>query len=1573
MSSIKNYILQQVAAKSITQEQAKKFLAELGAGDSRQQEPIAIIGMSGRFPKAENVDEFWQLLRGGVNCIDDYPTGRRKDNEPILRNPYYTEFIVGNPIPEAELPNAHARAGYLQQIDKFDAAFFGIPPAEATYMDPSQRIALEAAWTTMEDAGYGGDRLFGSKTGVYIGKEHTNYSLYRYCSVQDPMQLTGSWESVMASRISFLFNFRGPCMVVDTACSAGLVSVHMACSAIRNGECDTALAGGINITMGGELRTNFQGGMKMDSVESDDGVIRTFDAKANGTVWGEGVVLVMLKPLNIAVKDGDHIYGVIKGSAINNDGASNGLTAPNAEAQEEVILQAWKNAGINPENLSYIEAHGTGTVLGDPIEFKGLSSAFRRYTERRQFCAIGSLKTNMGHLVAASGCASLIKVLKQLQHQEIAPTINFNEPNHYINFHSSPLFVNDRLRPWDVSGTRYAAISSFGFSHTNCHMVIEEAPKLVSPEQGRQHYCFTVSAKKQSLLLDYLQRYQVRCSTEDWNLADLCYTANIGRGAYSHRVAIITSSTIELRTALEQAIAVLQNNETSDATQRIFYGKHVIVSDKKTQREAGEITDKEKKSLTETASSQLTMLAQNPEANLTELARLFCLGADVDWRVFYQGERRLLLSVPSYPFEKSRFWADPKLTKIATFSSSLHPLVNRLHKQGDEYWIFESEFNIDSHWVLADHKIKGVAVVPGTTYLEMVRFVACYVTGWQQVEFNNIFFLQPMVVAEKQTRRVRISVARDAAVLSLTIISQDLTDTKDDGWQTHVEGKVVELTKPAEAVVDLVAIKATATETIEDYVGERDTGVFQFGIHWDTVRSVWTLPSTTLAKLVLPTELQTEIQQFLIHPSVLDNAMNLISQIDGQTYLPFLYKSFRLFAPFTAEMYTYIKPQLAAAGGETQTYNVVLCDNTGRVLAEIDGYVTKRVHSFNFNALEQHTGYLATRWIPLANLQTSTLPGSLVLVNASSLDISAFAQRWSDFGVAVRTLELDSSLVNEAAIDTLVKEQIAGADAVVYIAPVNLLPIAELDVATAETYNQLSVCAIFHLLKSLVKHKVKLAQGLNLVTTRSFSLTHAAKDINPFGAAAAKLLLSAAQEIPDLKVRVLDQLSVNPQVAKQLFSLPTGKLIVLHGEDEQAYCQELFPRTFDDAGESVVAAEGVYIITGGLGGLGLAAANYIAQHAKAHVVLLGRSPLAPASEWGNLATQAGDKKQAARYQQLVDLQSKLASVNYFAIDISDAAAVNQLIAKVAAEKGAIRGVFHLAGVAGDGYVMRKDFSTFAQVLAPKITGTLNLLRSLAQHSLDFIYLYSSITALTADAGQSDYAAANAFMDAVASSADNIIAVNWSNWSEVGMAVDFGIAPDQAPFTSIATEDAFKKLHSIHKANQQSPLGPIIPGDINPPLLVDALDSLPFVFSSELHALIKRAATTSGDSAETIEVDIRGKSKEDLSATETVLAKIFARILGLSEVDVFTNFLDMGGNSLIATHLLRLIDEYYPGVVDISDIFSYPSIEAMGEYIDQKHTPESSVTNEPATNVNWEDMLDQVLDGNTSIDDVLNKL
>jgi polyketide synthase PksN len=474
-----------------------------------------------------------------VGCIRDIPAPRKKDVED------YLAFVNKHP---AEI--TYEDAAYLDEIDQFDYRFFRLSPKEASLMDPNQRLFLQTAWTTLEDAGYGGQRLVGTRTGVYVG--FGGDSEYKKLVAHlDPSSLslavTGNLPPIIASRLSYLLDLKGPSMLVNTVCSSSLLAVHLACQGIRNGECHLAIAGGVQ-TYVLPIRPTKVG------IESSDFKTKTFDHSSDGTGSGEGVAAVLLKPLHKALKDRDHIYAVIKGGAVNQDGRSIGISAPNPAAQEDVMVRAWKDANIEPETISYIEAHGTGTKLGDPIEIEGITRAFARYTGKKQFCAIGSVKSNMGHLDNSAGIAGLIKAALALKNKEIPPTLHFNRPNRKIPFHRSPVYVNDILRPWKTNGSpRRCGVSSFSFSGTNCHLVLEEAPEIDKKKgEGKGDWeILTLSAETDSGLERLVAQYKKLVIGKEFNLKDICFTANTGRGLYTHRLALVLTGKTDLQKKIE--------------------------------------------------------------------------------------------------------------------------------------------------------------------------------------------------------------------------------------------------------------------------------------------------------------------------------------------------------------------------------------------------------------------------------------------------------------------------------------------------------------------------------------------------------------------------------------------------------------------------------------------------------------------------------------------------------------------------------------------------------------------------------------------------------------------------------------------------------------------------------------------------------------------------------------------------------------------------------------------------------------------------------------------------------------
>ena len=595
---------------------------------------IAIIGMSLNVPGASTKSDFWNLLEKGEHSIREYPVSRMKDAADYVK-------AIQSDFNE----NQFVKGGYLDEIDRFDYSFFGLAPKTAQFMDPNQRLFLQSAWHAIEDAGYAGDSMNGSQVGVYAGYSKVGYDYERLLSASYPEELhqyiVGNLPSVLASRIAYFLNLKGPAVTVDTACSSSLAAVHMACKSIISGECEMAIAGGVRTSL-----LPICIGLDM---ESSDGYTKTFSKDSDGTGTGEGAAAVLLKPLQDAVRDGDHIYGVIKGSAMNQDGTTAGITAPNPAAQTEVIETAWKDAGVAPETLSFIEAHGTGTKLGDPVEFNGLCKAFEKHTSKKQFCAIGSVKSNIGHLFEAAGIVGLIKSVLMLNHKKNPPLAHFNEPNPLIHFHSSPFYVNQEAAEFTPGdGPLRGGISSFGFSGTNAHVVLEEytAQNEYAPEDENEPHLFVLSAQTENSLYELVQQYRQYVSNDSQaSLKSICYTASTGRAHLDHRIAMIVSSKQELS---DKLTCLVQGD-------RNIPGAYVGYQNMKEMLPAHK---EELNKQTADLIKRSTHTQDERNTRLNRAAELFVKGAVIDWRAFYSGETVQKTPLPLYPFERNRCWAE---------------------------------------------------------------------------------------------------------------------------------------------------------------------------------------------------------------------------------------------------------------------------------------------------------------------------------------------------------------------------------------------------------------------------------------------------------------------------------------------------------------------------------------------------------------------------------------------------------------------------------------------------------------------------------------------------------------------------------------------------------------------------------------------------------------------------------------------------------------------------------------------------------------------------------------------------
>jgi acyl transferase domain-containing protein/acyl carrier protein len=532
----------------------QKRLLEIQLGKKRGvPEPIAIVGVGCRFPGANSALDYWQLLQDGKDAIRDIPADRWD----------LDEFFDSDP----EQPGKHycRQGGFLDQIDQFEPEFFGIAPREAAYIDPQQRLLLEVLWEALEDAALLPEQLSGTKTGVFVGASTLDYGqlLLQRPDQIAPYTTTGLASTMLANRVSYLLNFQGPSLTVDTACSSSLVAVHLACQSLWQGEATVALAGGVNVMLTPALTIGFS---KLTAL-SPDGRCKAFDAEANGFVRSEGAGVIVLKPLSQALADGDRIYALIRGGAVNQDGRTNGLTAPNREAQEQVLRDAYRQARVPLEQVSYIEAHGTGTLLGDPIEAKALGHVFSPNHSLEQPIRLGSVKSNIGHTEAAAGIASLIKVALELKHQRLVPSIHFHQPNPYIPFDQLPLQVQTEVQPWaDFSEHTIAGVSSFGFGGTNSHIVLQAPPQLPveAPEVERPCHMLTLSARSEVALRSLAKQYlPVLQETPESELGNLCFTTNTGRTPFNYRLAATAST----REDLHQALLAFVLGQSADSLQ----------------------------------------------------------------------------------------------------------------------------------------------------------------------------------------------------------------------------------------------------------------------------------------------------------------------------------------------------------------------------------------------------------------------------------------------------------------------------------------------------------------------------------------------------------------------------------------------------------------------------------------------------------------------------------------------------------------------------------------------------------------------------------------------------------------------------------------------------------------------------------------------------------------------------------------------------------------------------------------------------------------------------------------------
>ena len=880
---------------------------------------IAIIGMSGRFPDADNIWEFWQNLAAGKDSVTGIPEERRNAGGYYEPEPDRTYSI---------------RGGFLKDIDKFDPLFFNMSGREAELTDPRQRIFLQECWAALEDAGYAGEAVSGMRCGVFAGVSEGDYQTRMEQAGVDtePQTFWGNAASVLVSRIAYFLNLKGPAVAIDTACSSSLTAVHLACQSIRSGESEMALAGGVFVCI--TPRYYILAGNA--GMLSSEGRCKAFDDSADGFVPGEGVAALILKPLDTAVKDGDHIYGVIKGSGLNQDGKTNGITAPSALSQTTLELSVYEKSGIHPGTITYVETHGTGTKLGDPIEIEALTKAFGKYTDKKGYCAVGSVKTNIGHAAAASGAASLIKVLLSFKYKQIPPSLNFKQENAYIRFRETPFYVNTRLQDWksqENTPTR-AAVSSFGFSGTNAHLVIEEY----------RHEQLSVSNEPQIILLSAKTRERLRAYAEkvadflekhkglqgDFILRDMAWTLQTAREAMEERLAAVVSDPDELTEKLRRFA------EGQRDTENLYFGNGF--ADKAGSADLfGE--------------NDVTSLIRKRENS--KLAQLWVSGVKIDWNLLYSEQQRPgRMPLPTYPFAKERYWPEKPIVnrQPSTVSQqSLHPMIDSNESTLEEQ-CFKKVFQKEDFY-LKDHIVGGEVLLPGAAFLEMARAAGNLARRTLRVKrLTNVIWTAPLKIGDTP-KEVFISLWPDEERVEYEMV------TISDGnghRQVHARGKLIyENDRLADAErVDIEAIRDRCPErmTPEECYSLFQARGLRYGPAFQTIEDLWFNGSEALSHLRLPQQFRNDFHRFVLHPLLTDGAwQTLIGLADrsteGTLYVPFALGETIVIRPLTQACYAYASD--SSGGSRVRKFNIDILDETGQVLVKMKEFSMKAVSDAN--------------------------------------------------------------------------------------------------------------------------------------------------------------------------------------------------------------------------------------------------------------------------------------------------------------------------------------------------------------------------------------------------------------------------------------------------------------------------------------------------------------------------------------------------------------------------------------------------------------------------------------------------
>ena len=1377
---------------------------------------IAIVGMAGRFPGARSVREFWQNLCGGVESI-------RSLSDAELAAAGATKEDVAS-------SNYVKRAAVLDDVDLFDAAFFGLSPKDAAIMDPQHRHFLECAWEALEDAAHV-PKDFKGAIGVFAGSGMNSYLIHNLLANRElvkqaglfQLKQTGNDKDVLATRASYQFDLRGPSINVQTACSTSLVAVHLACQSLLNFECDMALTGGVTIEIPHGQGYFYREG----EILSRDGRCRSFDASSTGTVFGSGVGIVVMRRLEDALADGDSIRAVILGSAINNDGARKvGYLAPSVEGQAEVIAEALEFAGVSADDISYVEAHGTGTIVGDPIEIRALTQAFRRSTNRRGYCAIGSLKTNVGHLDAASGVAALIKTVLALEHAKLPPSLHFETPNPHIEFASSPFFVNSKLADWPSGAVpRRAGVTSLGIGGTNAHVVLEEAQVPSASQAMKPFYLLIASAKTESAaevaasnLNAYLDKHA------DVSLKDVSFTSQVGRQAFLHRRAWVVDaagSKAGGRGILERG-HVAKGVATQIAPQVAFLfsgqGSQYVNMGRELYEHESVFRD------------TVDVCAEH---------LLVALGLDL---------RRIL-----YPIESEREAAAKKLNETWLAQPAL----------------FAVEYALAQWWM-------SLGVEPTAMAGHSIgEYVAACVAGVFSLEdaLTVVAFRGRLMFGLPAGAMLAVQLPADVLYLSGSLALAAINGRSQcvvSGPVSEIQTLEQDLAMQSVACRRLVTSHAFHSAMMDPILVEFEERVRSVTLcqpripYLSNVTGTWitqeeaTDPAywarhlrQTVRFADCLTKLRRTPQQILVEVGP-GNALSSLARQEGGSdskafaSLPHAREAEGGLAcalHTLGELWTHgvqIYWEKQHADGSTRRISLPTYPfEHKRFWIEPDVVSPVALHGPSAQTeSERDLNYYRRAWKPSPAAIAVSKPGGCIIFNDTVGLGDEIATQLRMQGHDVFVIGAGAKFERSSGGRYTIRPGVR-ADYDLLVA----------DIRESGSFPK-KVIHLWSLLSSdgdqLLEGAVDrcflsplfLAQALAEEGETNAEIVFVSRNMQrvfdePVGSPLQALLLGPARviplELPGVVCRSIDvefDRNATDKCAAMILSErnEAGQSATVAYRGGARFVETLEPLSLAGLAEvRRLQQGGVYLITGGTGGIGLSVAEHLAREYKARLVLVSRSAIPAEGAWEATARDVGlNDGERKRILKLIKIRSLSGGLLVVQADVTDLEQMKGVVALAGERFGHMDGVIHAAGVLDDGPLMLKTAESARRVLDAKVRGTLVLDEVFRDTSLRFFVLFSSISSVLPAGGQVDYAAANAFLDAFAQSRKGkITVINWGAWRDVGMAARAGsphpmlherllITPDEIVYGSKISAQA-EWILAEHKLKIGAGFRPLFPG------------------------------------------------------------------------------------------------------------------------------------------------------------------